>query len=261
MSEAERMINVELTSRGEVSDHARQQAREKVAALERFVKGPVLGARVVLTQMSNPRIPQRAQAEAEIDLQGRLVRARSSSASMDGAVDDVAERLQRHLRRYVERLITREREPAEPPPGEWSHRSWSPPPQATFPRPVAERQIIRRKSFAFGPMPVDEAADALEDLDHDFFLFHDSATGSDAVLYWRDDGLLALIEPRSTQCADDRGPILEQSRFSTPIDLEVAVSEMNAVDHRFLFFENATTGRGNILYRRHDGHYGLIEPA
>ncbi len=71
MSEAERMINVEVTSRGEVSEHARQQAREKVAALERSVKGPVLGARVVLTQVNNPRIPQRAQAEAEIDLPRR----------------------------------------------------------------------------------------------------------------------------------------------------------------------------------------------
>lgn len=255
------MINVEVTSRGEVSEHARQQAREKVAALETSAKGPVLGARVVLTQMNNPRIPQRAQAEAEIDLQGRLIRARSSSASMDAAVDDVAERLQRHLRRYTERLITQEREPAEPPPGEWSHRAWSPPPHATFPRPVGERQIIRRKSFAFGPMTVDQAADALEDLDHDFFLFHDSTTGCDAVLYWRDDGLLALIEPRSAKLAEDRGPIFEQSRFSTPIELDAAVREMNAVEHRFLFFENATTGRGNVIYRRYDGHYGLIEPA
>ena len=35
---------------------------------------------------------------------------------------------------------------------------------------------------------------------------------------------------------------------------------MNAVGHRFLFFENAATGRGSVLYRRYDGHYGLIEP-
>lgn len=35
---------------------------------------------------------------------------------------------------------------------------------------------MRRKSFAFGPMAVDETADALEDLDHDFFLFHDAET-------------------------------------------------------------------------------------
>ena len=78
-------------------------------------------------------------------------------------------------------------------------------------------------------MTVDEAADALEDLDHDFFLFQESATGCDAVLYWREDGLLALIEPRSAKLAEDRGPVFEQSRFSTPIELDAAVRKMNAV--------------------------------
>jgi len=254
-------INIEVTARGEVSDHARAQAREKVSELERLAKGPVLGARVVLVQEANPRISMPARAEAEIDLQGRVVRARAAAASMEAAVDDVVERLQRHLRRYVERLRTREREPAQAPAGEWSHRSWSPPRPPTFARPAEEREIIRRKSFAFGPTSVDDAADALEDLDHDFFLFHDAETDADAVLYWRDDGLLALIEPRWAASEDNHGPVREQNRFSSPIDLRAAVAEMNAVGHRFMFFENAATGRGNVIYRRYDGHYGLIEPV
>jgi ribosomal subunit interface protein len=254
-------INIEVTARGEVSDRARDEARRKLGELEGFSKGPILGARVVLIQEANPRIAMPARAEAELDLQGRVVRARAAAPSMEAAVDDVAERLQRHLRRYVERLLTREREPAQPPPGEWSHRSWSPPRPPTFVRPVEEREIIRRKSFAFGPMSVDEAADALEDLDHEFFLFHDAETDADAVVYWRDDGLLALIEPRWAASADDYGPVRDRNRFSSPIDLLTAVEEMNAVAHRFLFFENATTGRGNVIYRRYDGHYGLIEPA
>ena len=29
---------------------------------------------------------------------------------------------------------------------------------------------------------------------------------------------------------------------------------------RFVFFANSTTGRANVLYRRYDGHYGLIAP-
>jgi hypothetical protein len=28
-----------------------------------------------------------------------------------------------------------------------------------------------------------------------------------------------------------------------------------------LFFVNAGTGRGNLIYYRYDGHYGLIAPA
>ena len=50
-------INIEVTTRGDVSEHAREQAREKLGGLERLVKGPILGARVVLTQEANPRIP------------------------------------------------------------------------------------------------------------------------------------------------------------------------------------------------------------
>jgi hypothetical protein len=57
------MVNVEVTTRGDVSDHAREQARKEIGALERFVKGPVLGARVVLIQETNPRIPTPARAE------------------------------------------------------------------------------------------------------------------------------------------------------------------------------------------------------
>jgi hypothetical protein len=157
-------------------------------------------------------------------------------------------------------MITRQREPGEARPGEWSHRVWSPARPPTFERPVEEREIVRRKSFAFGPMSVEDAADALEDLDHEFFLFRDADTQADAVLYWRDDGLLALIESRGAESAD-YGPVHEHNRLAAPIALEAALGEMNEVGHRFLFFENAASGRGNILYRRYDGHYGLIEPV
>jgi ribosomal subunit interface protein len=255
-------INIEVTTRGEVSDHAREEARQKLGEMERFVKGPILAARVVLTQEPNPRISLPGRAEAEVDLQGRLVRARAAGPSIEAAVDELAERLQRQLRRYVDRLVTRKRRLAEPPAGEWSHRSWSPPRPPSFVRDPEEREIIRRKSFAFGPMSIQHAADALEDLDHDFFLFHDAETDADAVVYWRDDGLLALIEPRrAAQRTDARGAIAETNRLSSPIDLDAAVVEMDAVGHRFLFFENAATGRGNVIYLRYDGHYGLIEPA
>lgn len=251
------MVEVEVVARGDVSEHAREAARAKVAVLERYVKGPILRARVVLTQERNPRIPDPARAEAEVDLQGRLVRARAAAASMDAAVDDVAERLARNLQRYVERMIEAQRGSAAPAPGEWSHRSRTLPRTTALERPAEERELRRRKSFAAGAMSVDEAADALEDLDHEFFLFHDADTDADALLYWREDGRLALMEATAAGAA-----ILgEPSRLSQPIALEAAIEEMNAVGHRYLFFENVRSGRANVIYRRDDGHYGLIEPA
>jgi ribosomal subunit interface protein len=106
-------INIEVTTRGEVSEHARAQAREKVGALERYVKDPILGARVVLITQRNPRIPAHARAEAEIDLRGRVIRAHADGPTVEAAVDEVAERLSRRLRRFVDRRITRYRESAE----------------------------------------------------------------------------------------------------------------------------------------------------
>ena len=32
------------------------------------------------------------------------------------------------------------------------------------------------------------------------------------------------------------------------------------VSHRFVYFIDAADGRGKVLYLRHDGDYGLMEP-
>jgi ribosome-associated translation inhibitor RaiA len=239
-------INIEVTARGKVSRRARAEARKKLDHLEGFSKGPVLGARVVLIQEPNPRIPLPARAEAEVNLQGRLVRARAAAPSMEAAVDDVAERLQRQLRRYVDRLVTFEREPATPPPGEWSHHAWSPPRPLAFVHPVEERRIIRRKSFAFDSMSVEQAVDALKNLYHDFFLFQDAGADVDAVVYWRDNQSLGVIEPPWAKPADCGGV----SRFSAPIDLGTAIAEMDALRHRFLFFDHRPRQRHLPARRR-----------
>jgi hypothetical protein len=72
-----------------------------------------------------------------------------------------------------------------------------------------------------------------------------------------------LVVPDATRqrLPAGEGPVWETSRFSEPITLEAAVAEMNALAHRFMFFINAETARGNVIYLRYDGNYGLIEPA
>ena len=84
--------------------------------------------------------------------------------------------------------------------------------------------------------------------------------GRTALLHRRDDGTLAVIEPRGTPAAPADGPIRQPSRYSDPLELSTAIAEMDAVNHRFLYFTDAASGRGRVLYLREDGHYGLIEP-
>jgi putative sigma-54 modulation protein len=45
-----------------------------------------------------------------------------------------------------------------------------------------------------------------------------------------------------------------------PMDIEEAKLQMELLGHQFFVFRNALTGEINVLYVRHDGDYGLIEP-
>lgn len=47
----------------------------------------------------------------------------------------------------------------------------------------------------------------------------------------------------------------------TPMDLDEALTRMDALDHSFFIYLDSTTGLVNVLYAREDGGYGVIEVA
>lgn len=51
-----------------------------------------------------------------------------------------------------------------------------------------------------------------------------------------------------------------QSVDYKPMDVEEAVLQMDLMSDNFLVFTNARSEQINVLYRRKDGHYGLIQP-
>jgi hypothetical protein len=44
------------------------------------------------------------------------------------------------------------------------------------------------------------------------------------------------------------------------IGVDDAIELLNLSDEPFVFFVDASSGRGAVLYRRYDGHYGLVSP-
>jgi putative sigma-54 modulation protein len=55
--------------------------------------------------------------------------------------------------------------------------------------------------------------------------------------------------------------IVKTKQFAVkPMVPEEAVLQLELVGHDFFVFENAETGEVNVVYRRRDGDYGLIEP-
>ncbi|MBN2852231.1 MAG: ribosome-associated translation inhibitor RaiA [Clostridia bacterium] len=55
--------------------------------------------------------------------------------------------------------------------------------------------------------------------------------------------------------------IVKLKKFSIkPMSVEEAVLQMDLVGHQFFIFLNADTDQTNVVYKRKDGNFGLIEP-
>ncbi|HTX67670.1 MAG TPA: ribosome-associated translation inhibitor RaiA [Thermoleophilia bacterium] len=62
--------------------------------------------------------------------------------------------------------------------------------------------------------------------------------------------------------AGDNGRIVKTKQFALkPMSVHEATLQLELVGHDFFVFTNAESNRTNVVYRRNDGHYGLIEPA
>jgi putative sigma-54 modulation protein len=58
-----------------------------------------------------------------------------------------------------------------------------------------------------------------------------------------------------------RQRVIKVKRFAiTPLPLEEAIDQMELLGHDFFLFLNAETGELNLVYRRRDSDYGLIQP-
>lgn len=70
---------------------------------------------------------------------------------------------------------------------------------------------------------------------------------------FRDPGTAASGEEEEIQ-------IVRTKQFDLkPMDAEEAVLQMGLLGHNFFVYHDSSTNKVNVVYRRHDGKYGLIE--
>ncbi len=56
--------------------------------------------------------------------------------------------------------------------------------------------------------------------------------------------------------------VVRQKRFDLkPMDSEEAILQMNMLGHNFFVYTNSSTNSTNVVYKRRDGKYGIIEPS
>ena len=59
---------------------------------------------------------------------------------------------------------------------------------------------------------------------------------------------------------DEEFNIVRIKRFAVkPMNTDEAILQMNLLDHSFYVFRNIDTNEVNVVYRRKNGDYGLIE--
>ncbi|HMJ01145.1 MAG TPA: ribosome-associated translation inhibitor RaiA [Gaiellaceae bacterium] len=76
----------------------------------------------------------------------------------------------------------------------------------------------------------------------------------------RPDG--AAAEPVPLEAPEEGPMIVKTKQFAVkPMAPDEAVLQLELVGHDFFVFRNAESDEVNVVYRRLDGNYGLIEPS
>ena len=74
-------------------------------------------------------------------------------------------------------------------------------------------------------------------------------------------GTSMIYEKIPNQANYDEAKIVKTKRFAIkPMDPEEAILQMDLIGHNFFVFLNSQTEEVDVVYKRKDGNYGLIEP-
>lgn len=70
------------------------------------------------------------------------------------------------------------------------------------------------------------------------------------------------VQDSETVEEQSRYEIIKRKKFTLrPMNEEEAILQMNMLDHNFFMFKNGDTGEINVVYKRGDGNYAILEPS
>ncbi len=77
-----------------------------------------------------------------------------------------------------------------------------------------------------------------------------------------DDFVMQTAPEEPDETEDDEYKVVRKKQvLIKPITVDEAILEMNMVNHNFFMFINAETDEVNVVYKRADGGYGVLEPT
>lgn len=165
--------NIELT------DGLKAAVEDKLGKLEKYFN-PDTDIFVTLSVEK-----ERQKIEVTIPVKGNIIRSEQVSNDMYVSIDLVEEVIERQLKKYKKKIISKQQN------------------AASFKKEFIEKEsdaddeihIIRTKKFDMKPMYPEDACVQMELLGHNFFVFCNAETEKVNVVYKRKGNTYGLIEP------------------------------------------------------------------
>ena len=174
-------MRIKITGRNiELTEGLKAAVEDKLNKLEKYFT-PDTEVNVTLSVEK-----ERQKVEVTIPMKGSYIRSEQVSSDMYVSIDLVEEVIERQLKKYRTKLVTKQQNAA-----------------AVFKQDFLDEKseddeeikIIRTKKFDMKPMYPEDACVQMELLGHNFFVFFNAETEQVNVVYKRKGNTYGLIEP------------------------------------------------------------------
>ncbi len=173
-------MRIKITGRNiDLTDGIKEAVEEKLSKLEKYFT-PDTDVYVTLSVEK-----ERQKIEVTIPTKGNIIRSEQVSNDMYVSIDLVEEVIERQLKKYRTKLITKKQSAATYFTSDFMEADTE----------EEEVKIVRTKKFGMKPMYPEDACVQMELLGHDFFVFRNAETDEVNVVYKRKGNTYGLIEP------------------------------------------------------------------
>ncbi|MCR5546966.1 MAG: ribosome-associated translation inhibitor RaiA [Lachnospiraceae bacterium] len=174
-------MKIKITGRNiELTEGLKAAVEEKLAKLDKYFTEDTQ-ANVTLSVEK-----ERQKIEVTIPVKGSIIRSEQVSNDMYVSIDLVEEVIERQMKKYRNKLVSRQQEPGQFFAEEFISKAED---------EEEEISIIRTKKFGMKPMYPEDACVQMELLGHNFFVFRNAETDEVNVVYKRRGNTYGLIEP------------------------------------------------------------------
>lgn len=184
-----------------VTDSIHDYVQQKLEKAVRHFQNITTKVDVHLSVARNARVNDKHKAEVTVYANGTVIRAQEGSENLYASIDLVSDKIARQLRKYKEKQLAKKTS-SYVKAGDIEETGDLVEEKPVTTDLIGDRspelpsEVVRTKYFAMPPMSIDEAQEQLQLVDHDFYMFRNSATNEINVIYIRNHGGYGIIQPR-----------------------------------------------------------------